>query len=136
MLQRPDQAMQPLRIRLRLRDDNGRWPLVVSPRGQVSEGAIAYRRVALEPRAAILRGVEEERPARRRLITHDVGVRPLPARPDRRHVPRRDARIEAALGTQLVEGELDRRRETRTRRLGEQARAAIVVRVLRSQGAM
>src|SRR6185437_3414451 len=104
MLQRPEETVARLRIRLRLRNHEGGRPRVASPCGLRAHRAIGERGVALEPGAAILGRVQKERPARRRLVAYDVTVRPVSARPERREIPRHRLCFIAAARAELVEG--------------------------------
>ena len=127
VLQRPDQAMQRLRVRLCLRDHERRGPGIHSPRRQCPERTLAHRRVGVEPGLPILCCLNEERPARRYLIAHDVTVRPPAAGPRRWEVPRRGlGAVSVRASRQRVEWNVDRRRDPRACCFGENARAAVI----------
>ncbi len=86
------------------------------------------RQEVLEPVVAVAGSVLEQGVGAVGLVRHDVTQRPMTARPGIAEVPGPLVRVEAsAARRQLVEGQVDRRREVRARRLRQDADAAMVV---------
>ena len=130
MLQRPHEPLQRHRILLRLADHELRRHFGRGPRVLGIERPLRERGVAREPRGAITGRFHQQRPRGARLIGHDVADPPAPAGPEGGEIPRRCLRLVAAARAQPVERHVYRAREPRARRFGEDARPAVVQRIL------